>query len=176
MNLYLIGYRGCGKSTVAPLVAERLGWNCVDADDWIESASEMTIAAIFSKWGEAEFRRRETNAIAEIAKAPDTIVSLGGGAPVTEENRKLISNSGKTAWLRAAPETLWQRISADAMSAQRRPDLTEFGGLAEVELLLASRCPAYERCAEYTIDVDDLNPEEIAERIVDWFCRDDTMI
>lgn len=169
LNVYLIGYRGCGKSTVAPLIGELLGLKFVDLDDWIEMMSEMTIAEIFSQFGEVEFRHRETDAIAVMAANFEGVVSLGGGAPIADGNRELIANSGKTVWLKADSETLWRRISADETTAQRRPDLTSVGGRAEVEQLLASRCHAYESCADYTIEVDTLTPEEIAQRIVKWW-------
>lgn len=169
MNLYLIGYRGCGKSTVAPLVAQRLGWKYVDTDDFIEMAGDMSIAEIFLKRGEAEFRFRETDAIAGFAALSNVVVSLGGGAPISESNRELIATSGKAVWLNADPETLWQRISADASSVTRRPDLTDSGGKAEVVELLAVRYPVYESCSDFTIEVDGLSPEEVAEYIVQWW-------
>lgn len=173
MNLYLIGYRGSGKSSVAPLVAKQIGWTAIDADDVVEDESKMSIAEIFSKFGESEFRRRETQTISELSEQKGYVVSLGGGAPTFQPNRKLISGSGKTVWLKADVDTLWQRISGDETSDQRRPDLTDQGGREEVVQLLAKRSPVYAACADYTIDVDRLSPEEIAERIVNWWKTDD---
>ena len=173
MNLYLIGYRGSGKSTVAPLVAKRLGRVAVDADDLIEDEAEMSIAEIFTEFGESEFRRRETNTIAALAEQDDFVVSLGGGAPMSESNRELIAGSGKTVWLNGSVELLWHRISGDESTSQRRPDLTDQGGQVEVEQMLAQRCPVYAACADYTIEIESLSPEEIAERIVKWWKADD---
>ena len=178
MNLYLIGYRGCGKSTIAPLVAQAIAtkttrWESADADDLVESDSEMSIARIFAEFGESDFRRRENKIIARLAEQSGLVVSLGGGAPMFANNRELISRSGKTVWLRADADLLWQRISSDEASEQQRPDLTDQGGREEVVQLLGQRNPVYEECADYTIDVGDLTPQEIADRIVNWFETDD---
>lgn len=178
MNLYLIGYRGCGKSTVAPLVAKSMtltsaAWESVDVDDLVEAQAGMTIAAIFAGFGESDFRSRETNVITDVSKRSELVVSLGGGAPIFASNREIISSSGKTVWLRAESNLLWERISADQATEQQRPNLTEKGGLEEVVQLLAERNPVYEACADYTIDVDDLTPQEIADRIVNWLQTDD---
>lgn len=178
MNLYLIGYRGSGKSTVAPLVAKLIQskttrWESVDADDLVAASADMSIARIFSEKGEADFRRRETEVISRLAERSELVVSLGGGAPMWESNRKLMSGSGKTVWLHAETDLLWQRISGDDATEQQRPDLTALGGREEVGQLLQQRNPVYMACADYTIDVADLSPQEIADRIVNWFETDD---
>jgi shikimate kinase len=178
MNLYLIGYRGSGKSTIAPLVAvalQRKGsrWESVDADDLVESDAGMSIARIFAEQGESDFRRRETLVLSQLAKQSNLVVSLGGGAPVFGANRELIASSGKTVWLSAESDLLWQRISADDANRKQRPNLTAHGGREEVDRLLEQRRPVYEACADYTIDIGDLSPQEIADRIVNWLETDD---
>ncbi len=178
MNLYLIGYRGSGKSTVAPLLAQAIRskqtvWKSVDADDLVEAAAGMSIARIFAEHGEAEFRRRETELIAQLANQSNLVVSLGGGAPMLAANRNLIAGSGKTVWLYAESDLLCQRIAADNVNAQQRPDLTVHGGREEIVQLLKLRNPVYEGCADYTIDVGDLSPQEVADRIVNWLETDD---
>lgn len=178
MNLYLIGYRGSGKSTIGPLVADALDsrtrhWKSVDADDLVESESGMSIAMIFDEYGESEFRRRETKTIKRLAEQSGLVVSLGGGAPMFAANRDLISRTGKTVWLRAQADELWQRLAVDSAKEQQRPNLTDQGGRDEVVQLLQIRNPVYEGCADYTIDVDRLTPQEIGEQIVNWFKSDD---
>ncbi|MDG1874958.1 MAG: shikimate kinase [Mariniblastus sp.] len=173
MNLYLIGYRGSGKSTVGPLLARHLGWKSVDADDLVEFDAKKSIAEIFAADGEAEFRQLETQVIQRVSKASNWIVSLGGGAPMFPTNREFISCSGKVVYLSASLDVLWGRIAADETTGDRRPDLTELGGQAEVEQLLKTRIPIYEACADYTVNVDDASPEEIAEAIVQWLQTDD---
>ena len=169
MNLYLIGYRGSGKSTVAPIVAKSLGWETVVSDDLIEANSKMSIARIFAQLGESDFRQRESGVISKIGLLTHQVASLGGGAPMFKTNQEAIARSGKTVYLTADFEILWKRISNDDSTADRRPDLTDQGGRKEVEQLVAERHPVYDACADYTIDVGKLNPEEIAQRIVKWF-------
>lgn len=169
MNLYLIGYRGSGKSTVAPLVAQRLGWSVADTDDDVEARSKLSIAEIFSQHGEAEFRQRESRSLTEWSNRENHVISLGGGAPMSPDNRKQMEHSGKTVWLKADATSLWQRIQGDKATTDRRPDLTQQGGRAEVESLLVQRNPVYEACADYTIEIGSLTPQEIADRIVNWF-------
>jgi shikimate kinase len=173
MNLYLIGYRGCGKSTVAPLVAEALSasgpqWETVDADDAVEEIAGISIAEIFSKFGEAKFRELESKIVQSLSEQNQLVVSLGGGAPIDERNRFRICATGKSIWLRADAELLWKRISLDNQGHQQRPDLTSSGGLQEVVQLLEHRNPIYAECADFTVELDGQRPVEIAEQIVKW--------
>lgn len=169
-KLFLIGYRGCGKSTIGKIVAQRLGWRLLDTDAMIVSAAGTSIAEIFHRQGEAEFRRLETDAIAKaIADPAPTVVSLGGGAPINPTNQSMLRVSGKTVWLRANPATLWQRIRLDEQTASQRPDLTQQGGLAEVEEILRLRTPIYRECCDKIVDVDHASPESIVEIVVAWF-------
>jgi shikimate kinase len=172
MNLYLIGYRGCGKSTVAPLVAKSLGRKFLDADDLVEAKADCSIAEIFAQSGEPKFRELETKTIEELAGENQLVVALGGGAPMFEPNRQLI-RSGKSIWLFAETSVLWERISSDKSTLDRRPNLTDTGGRAEVEELLLVRNPVYEACADCKLDVGSLSPEEVAERVVTWWESDD---
>lgn len=99
----------------------------------------------------------------------ELVVSLGGGAPIFPQNQELISDSGKTVYLSGSLEVLWSRIAGDEKSDTQRPAPTDLEGRAEVEHVLAQRAPIYAACADYTIDVDDLSPQEIADAIDKWF-------
>ena len=178
MNLYLIGYRGSGKSTVAPIVARLLNaggetWATVDSDDVVEADAKMSIAEIFSSYGEAYFRKLESETIAKISVLGSKVVSLGGGAPINSANQDVIRRTGKVVYLVGEPELLWQRIYGDETSFDRRPDLTDKGGMAEIVSLLEIRHPIYDGCADYRVEIAGLSPEEIAERIVRWLHSDD---
>ena len=173
MNLYLIGYRGSGKSTVAPLVAQALSssgplWETVDADDAVEEIAGTSIFEIFSKFGEAKFRELESKVVESLSVENQLVVSLGGGAPVSEVNRRRIRETGKSIWLRAEAELLWERISVDHRSQQQRPNLTSSGGLDEVIQLLEDRNPIYAECADFIVDIGRQRPQEIAGKIVEW--------
>ena len=169
MNLYLIGYRGSGKTTVAQNIAREIGLPWIDADAALEKRAGMTIRQIFAESGEETFRDLESAELAIVAAGPAQVVALGGGAVLREQNRQVMKNSGRAVWLRARAQTLLGRIEADATTAQRRPNLTNAGGLAEIEELLAVRTPIYADCADYVVDVDDLSAEQAAAAIVTWW-------
>lgn len=175
MNLYLIGYRGCGKTTVAPLVAEALGWETRDSDNQIEILTSRTISEIFEDDGETVFREWETTVLQALAVETDKIVSVGGGAPTIETNRQIMKSSGCMVWLQATAEELWNRISTDPKSESTRPSLTdESDGLKEVRQVLRSRYDTYKACADYTIVTDGLSPDEVADQIANWWDPVDT--
>lgn len=167
MNLFLIGYRGSGKTTVAAALAERLDWPWVDADAELERRAGKSIKQIFADEGEAAFRNLESAVVADLVASDRQVIALGGGAILREENRRAIRRRGKVVWLRAAPETLLARIQADPTTAERRPNLTAQGGLPEIRRLLAERTPIYEACADLSADADSLSPDEIAREILE---------
>lgn len=166
MNLYLIGYRATGKSTVAPLLADKLGWTAIDSDAEVELLAGKSIAELFEEAGEAGFRQWETTVIQAISLKGKQIISLGGGAPTVAENRLLIKKYGVAVLLTASPEAIWQRLNDDA---NERPALTDLDGFSEVKKLLAQRDKAYRECADCTVDTADLPPEVVADRIAKWW-------
>ena len=172
MNLYLIGYRGSGKTTVAARLGALLGWKWLDADDEIERRAGKSIKEIFAASGEEAFRDLEAQVVTDLAKLQQHIVALGGGAILREENRHHLAQSGKVAWLRASPEVLFRRISDDTATAQRRPNLTAGGGLEEVRRMLAVRTPIYAACADLTLDAEAASPNAIADEIVLWLRKE----
>jgi shikimate kinase len=87
---------------------------------------------------------------------------------MNEASRQMFGGHGKCVLLRGKAETLWQRISADESSKESRPDLTDEGGLGEVQSMLALRSSTYDECADHIVDVDDLSPQEVADQIAQW--------
>jgi shikimate kinase len=98
-----------------------------------------------------------------------TVIALGGGAVLAENNRQRIAGSGKAVWLKISAQTSWQRISGDEKSASQRPNLTQTGGIEEIEQMLAVRTPIYQSCADLVIEADSKTPSEIAAAIFDHF-------
>jgi len=166
MNVILIGYRGTGKTTVARLLAARLGWPCVDSDAEIEREAGATIAEIFSREGEAGFRQREAAVVARLLQTDHSILSLGGGAILNEETRSRLPQAGHVVWLAASAETIHARLSADPATTATRPNLTSEGGLKEIRDLLQQREALYRQCAELMIDTESKTPTAIADDIV----------
>jgi shikimate kinase len=163
--IFLVGYRCTGKTTVARLLAERLGWNWLDADALLEEQAGRTIRALFADEGEAEFRRRESAVLADLCRCQRHVIATGGGVVLSPENRARLREAGTVIWLTADAETIWQRLQADVSTAERRPALT-VGGLAEIQQLLQVREPLYRACAGWSVDTAGRPPEEVAERIL----------
>lgn len=167
-RVFLCGYRGTGKTTVAKHLAELLDWKWVDTDDLIEQQSGTTIAAIFATAGEPAFRDLEENVVEASCQLDQTIIALGGGAVVRPATRQRLQTAGPVVWLTADASTLAQRIAGDGTTGTRRPNLTAQGGLAEIEQLLAERAPIYRGCADLEIETARRSPEQIAEQIARW--------
>ena len=165
--LFLTGYRGTGKTTVAKLVAQNRGWDWVDADDEIVRAAGKTIVAIFADDGEQAFRDIEEKVVVELCQRERTVVALGGGAVLRKANRQRIGKAGPVVWLTATAQTLASRIGGDATTGDRRPNLTNLPALEEIHRLLTEREPLYRECATFTVDTETRSPDEIATEIVD---------
>lgn len=166
MVITLIGYRGSGKTTVARPLAERLGWEWVDADTVIEQKAGQTIKQIFSADGEPAFREWERQVMAELLGRQDLVVAAGGGAILNPTTRQLVRQSGPVIWLQASLETLHARIQEDVTTAQRRPNLTNQGGVAEIAQVLAIREPLYRECASLIVDTDTTSIPGIVDQVV----------
>jgi shikimate kinase len=164
LNLFLIGSRGAGKTTVGKLLAERLQWHFVDADILVQARLGKSIQEIFQESGEAAFRSQEKALLQEICRKSHQVVATGGGVVLCEENRRQMRVAGKVVWLTAEPETLWQRIKADSSSKMQRPNLT-VGGKEEIQQMLHARTPLYQSCADHAFPTTDMSPDEVTESI-----------
>lgn len=167
-SIYLVGFSGTGKSTVAAAVAARLGWPAVDLDRRIAERAGLAIPAIFEREGEAGFRDRETAALREVAAAGPAVVATGGGAPLRPENRRLMEESGWVVALEGRPELLQARLerqrALDDPEAPR-PLLEGTDPLERIRALKAARQPVY-ALADWTVHTDRLAPAEVAEEIL----------
>jgi shikimate kinase len=143
------------------LLAAALDWPWIDMDSLIETRHGTTIRSIFEREGEAGFRAAESAVLQELSRRGHQVIATGGGVVLNAQNRAILRATGRTAWLTADAQTLWQRISTDETTAQRRPKLT-VGGPREVEDLLLRREPFYRECADCTVDTAGRSPEEIA--------------
>ncbi|MDG2380215.1 MAG: shikimate kinase [Pirellulaceae bacterium] len=166
MLISLTGYRGTGKTTVGQLLAERLGWRCVDTDAEVESLVGRPIRQIFDDEGEPRFRDLESQVVAQMARQHKLILALGGGTIIRPENRQILQVAGPVVWLRATAETIYQRITDDLLSDSQRPNLTQSGGFAEITQVLTERTPIYQASSDCIIDTDGRTPSEIVDDIL----------
>jgi shikimate kinase len=171
-RILLVGMMGAGKTTTGHLLAERLGWAYRDSDADVEAATGLTVPELFARDGEAAFRRAEAAVLAEACADPSpSIVSVAGGAVLSEDNRRLIASSGIVVWLRARPETLAARVG-DGIG---RPLLGDDPAEAVVRLD-AVRAPLYAELADVVLDVDELTAVAVADRIINaWDATADTL-
>ena len=168
--IFLVGPRGSGKSTVARLLAGRLGWGWADADDVLEARAGESIRALFAREGEAGFRDRESAVLEDLCRLRRHVIATGGGVVVREANRGLLRRSGWVAWLTADADTLWGRLRGDAATAERRPALT-VGGREEVDQLLRAREPLYRACADCVVPTAGRTPEAVAGEVLAAWAR-----
>jgi shikimate kinase len=160
-RIVLTGFMGSGKSTVGPLLAARLGWRFVDADDAIEREAGTTIAELFSRHGEARFRDLEHAAIARMAADDALILALGGGAIERAQTRELLLTT---------PGTLLVHLEVELATTLARCAGTEhirpiFADQANLALRYNRRLPLY-RTAHVSISVDSLSPNEVVAAIL----------
>jgi shikimate kinase len=164
MFITLIGYRGTGKSTLAPRLASKLGFDWVDADVELESQTGRTIREIFATDGEPEFRRLEREILVELLKRDRLVLAAGGGAILNEATRRDFRAAGPVVWLQAAIETIARRILRE--TSPHRPDLTSVGGIDEIRKLVAVREPLYRECATITVVTEGASLDALAQRIL----------
>lgn len=150
VNVFLIGPRASGKTSVAAIVAGRLGLEHADTDEIARRLMGASIADFVEKRGWPEFRRIESKALAEAAMPGNRIIATGGGVVLAEENRTLMGDRGLVVYLKADPRTLAERLAADPDEAER-PSLTGAGLVEEVERVLAEREPLYKACADHVV-------------------------
>lgn len=158
-KIYLVGFMGAGKSTVAGALGTRLGWRAEDVDDLIERREGMSVADIFARRGETWFRRVERAVLAAQTPVRHAVVATGGGTYADPANRALINGDGVAIWLDVSLRQVIERLPVDG----RRPLAADRAGMVR---LYRDRRAAYRR-AHVRLD-GGAAPGEIVERIIDW--------
>ncbi len=164
-NIILIGYRACGKTSIGKHIADITKKKFVDIDNLIEKKANQNIADIFKCYGEKHFRELETEILFSIRNISDVVISTGGGIVESEHNRSIIKNLGFVVWLKAFPQTIYNRIVSDKLI---RPPLTNLNLLEEIEFILKKRNQYYSEIANFIIDTDYLTIEECANEIIGY--------
>ena len=166
MNIYLIGYRCTGKSSVGKLLAADLGMKFTDTDAELGKHTQRSISEIVETSGWDEFRRIEKNIIREISALEKHVVATGGGAVIDGDNIECMKKTGIVVWLRATPLTIRERIIKDTGTNEFRPALSVKGTFGEIdEILLARKC-FYEEAMDFYIDTDYLDISDVCRDIM----------
>ncbi len=162
-NYILVGYMGCGKTTVGKNLARICNMRFLDTDELIEEKQGRKISDIFATDGEQAFRDMETEVLQEMLEQKRTgfVISTGGGMPVREENRELLKKLGIVFYLKAKPDTVYERVKGDT----KRPLLQCEDPLSRIRAMQEQREPAYREASDYIVEVDEYKQSQIAEQI-----------
>ncbi len=161
--IFLIGYMGCGKTTLARAVCRATGLGLIDLDSYIEGRHHRTISQIFEESGESGFRKIEANLLHEVGEFENVIVACGGGTPCFGDNMDYMNSKGTTVWLDASPERLHQRLVKARLKRPLIATKTDEEIKEVIAAGLESRKPFYSR-ALLTLSSDMLEDHrQIAE-------------
>ena len=160
--LILVGMMGAGKTTVGRLLARRLKRVFYDSDEEIERRCGVRIPVIFDIEGEAGFRVRESQVVAELCALDKAVLATGGGVVLSDENRRRIAAHGTVVYLHARPPHLWQRVRHD----RNRPLLATADPQKRLEELYAERDPLYREVADVVIDTGKQSVQTLAKDLL----------
>ena len=161
----LVGLSGSGKSTVARLLARRLGWRAVDTDQLIQRQEGMTVQEIFRVQGEPAFRALESAMIVEVCRRSRQVIATGGGSFVADANRLHLLNGNMVIYLESRPETLAARLSRN-IGREPRP-LLESGSLVDRLAELGRQRDQQYRTAHHVVETDQRTPREVVDVITE---------
>lgn len=166
-NVFLIGFMGCGKSTVAAWLSKNHGMEIIEMDQLIAEKEGMSIPDIFAQHGESYFRDAETNLLIEIQTKQNKVVSCGGGVVLREQNVVEMKKSGLVVLLTAKPETILERVRDD----DDRPLLRGNKNVEFISDMMEKRRPRYENAADIVIHTDGKQIDTICKEIFEQIDR-----
>ena len=161
-SIFLIGFMGAGKSTIARALQRELGFPLIEMDERIVKEQGMSINDIFAQYGEDHFRDIESQLIVDIGKEEPSIVSCGGGVVVRPQNMQSMKEIGRIVFLKATPETIYERVK----NSTDRPILNGHMNVEYIAELMEKRRALYEAAADITIQTDGKMREQICEEII----------
>ena len=174
-NIVLIGMMGCGKTTIGEELSRELpDYKYVDIDAEIEKSTQKKISEIFLKHGEPFFRMLETEKVRHFCRGEKAIISAGGGAFESEENRKIMLETSNVIYLKATPEEIYNRIKTEVLNSEtnqskaigrKRPLLKKNFSIEKISTIMNLRAKNYEK-ADITIDTANKTPYTIVSEIL----------
>ena len=162
-NIFLIGFMGCGKSTVASKLNQMYGMHVVEMDQEISNLQKMSIPDIFEQYGEEYFRDLESALVKEITTSSEQVVSCGGGVVLRENNVIEMKKNGHIVLLTAKPENVLKRVEKN----DDRPILKGRKTVKDIAELMGARREKYEEAADIIVATDDKSIEEISKEILE---------
>jgi len=166
MNIFLIGYRGSGKTSAGRSLSDILGWPFIDADFQLVKELGMTISEIVLKNDWKFFREKEEAVLKKICSLDNHIIATGGGVVLNKENTANMKKCGVIVWLKVTPETVKKRILIDNKTKDFRPSLTSKEIDEEIEETILKRRPLYENAMDFFIDTDNLDINGVCKAIM----------
>ncbi len=161
-NIFLIGFMGAGKSTIARTLRDEYGMRLIEMDEQIEAQEGRTISQIFTEDGEEYFRSLETRLLVGLANESNTVVSCGGGVAMRTENVAAMRACGQIVYLSASPETIYERVR----HTHNRPLLEGNMSVEYIEALMKKRLPKYLEAADVTVETDGKSALQICQEII----------
>ncbi len=162
-HIFLIGFMGAGKSTIAAKLKELLGRECLEMDQMIVESQGMSISEIFEKYGEDRFRDIETQTLVDLKEKEPAVVSCGGGIVVREQNIRHMKENGRIVLLTATPQTIYERVK----DSTDRPILNGNMNVEYISGLMEKRRAKYEAAADLIVATDGRSAEEICKEIIE---------
>ncbi len=146
-RLYLIGFMGCGKTTVGKMLSAALGYSFVDLDLFIEQRYLKSVSQLFAEYGEAHFREVERRALHEVSTFEQVVISTGGGSPCFFDNMEFMNREGLTIYLKASVSTLYERLLKGRSKRPLIANKSKEEMVVYIEEMLEKREPFYSQSA-----------------------------
>lgn len=164
-HLVLVGFMGCGKSTIGKLLAEQLEMPFIDSDALIETEQQMTVSEIFASKGEAAFREMERQFCANLSAMPATVIAVGGGLPCYFDNLEVLKANGKVIYINASLQTITKRLKQEREHRPLIQHLTDNELFPFVEEKLTERKDFYKK-ADIIMPNELDKPEKVIEKLL----------
>ncbi len=154
-RIFLVGFMGCGKSTIGKYIAHDLNWDFVDMDSFFEEKHQCTISQYFERYGEDGFRKAENEVVAELSKQNNAIIATGGGAPCFFNNMDIMLSAGLVIYINVEPTDLCHRLRNAKNNRPLLAQKTDDELLSYISSKLSEREPFYRR-AHIVVDGEHL--------------------